>query len=76
MGTKDIRTIKKEAIDFNTLEWKIIPGASCPACKKNNHNVYKTGCPALGLFANCKEFYDSQPKNLIDKAQNSFNKYS
>ena len=29
----------------------------------------------MGLFANCKEFYDSQPKNLIDKAQNSFNNY-
>ena len=62
-------------IDVDNLERKIIPGATCPACGKNNHNVYKTGCPALGLFANCQDFYKSQPKNLIDKVQHAFNKY-
>jgi hypothetical protein len=65
--TKDINT--------NDLEWKIIPGAKCPACKKNNHNVYKTGCPALGLFAHCQHFYDTQPKKLIDKVKTAFDKY-
>ena len=62
-------------INVNNLEWKIIPGATCPACGKNNHNVYKTGCPSLGLFANCHDFYKSQPKHLIEKVQNAFNKY-
>ena len=62
-------------INVNNLEWKIIPGATCPACCKNNHNVYKTGCPSLGLFANCHDFYKSQPKHLIEKVQNAFNKY-
>ncbi len=66
---------ENEANSSGQLEWKILPGAICPACKKNNHNVYRTGCPSLGLFAQCKEFYDSQPKHVIDKVKNSFQSY-
>lgn len=62
-------------VNVDDLQWRIIPGATCPACKKNNHNVYKTGCPALGLFAHCQEFYDSQPKKLIEKVKGAYNKY-
>jgi hypothetical protein len=29
----------------------------------------------LGLFAQCKEFYDSQPKHIIDKVKKSFQSY-
>ena len=68
-------TSKDTKINTEDLEWRIIPGATCPACGKNNHNVYKTGCPSLGLFANCQEFYKSQPKHIIDKVQQAFNKY-
>jgi hypothetical protein len=46
-------------INVDDLEWKVILGATCPACGKNNHNVYKTSCPSLGLFANCHNFYKS-----------------
>jgi hypothetical protein len=57
------------------LEWKIMPGAICPACKKNNHNVYKTGCPSLGLFAQCQEFYDKTPKPLLDEVKTAYEQY-
>ena len=44
------------------IEWKIMPGETCPACLKNNHNVYKTGCPSLLVFAACSNFYHKTPK--------------
>lgn len=57
------------------LEWTIIPGAKCTACSKSNHNVYSTGCPALAVYANCKEFHDSMPKEKIKPIQEAFEKY-
>jgi hypothetical protein len=57
------------------LEWKIIPGAICPACKTNNHNVYETGCPTLAKFAACKEFYDKTPKDKLEPVKKSYWKY-
>ena len=57
------------------LNWKVIPGAVCPACKKNNHNVYTTGCPSLGLFSACKEFYDKTPQSTLKPIQNAYMQY-
>ena len=57
------------------LNWKVIPGAVCPACKKNNHNVYTTGCPSLGLFSACKEFYDKTPKGTLQPIQDAYVQY-
>jgi Zn ribbon nucleic-acid-binding protein len=65
---------KKDKMD-ETLEWRLLPGATCPACKKNNHNVYHTGCANFGLFASCKEFYDQAPKEHIEKVKASYQKY-
>ena len=61
--------------DPTKLNWKVIPGAVCPACKKNNHNVYTTGCPSLGLFSACKEFYDKTPKSDLKPVQDAYVKY-
>jgi hypothetical protein len=58
-----------------TLEWKVLPGIQCPACKKNNHNVYSTGCPALSLFCACKEFYDKTPKDKLEPVKAAYLKY-
>jgi hypothetical protein len=58
-----------------TLEWKVLPGIQCPACKKNNHNVYSTGCPALSLFCACKEFYDKTPKDKLEPVKAAYVKY-
>ena len=66
---------QQDNIDDNTFNWVVLPGHTCPACKKNNHNVYKTGCPALATFANCQAFFNSKPRHLIEKVQHSFNKY-
>ena len=57
------------------LNWKVIPGAVCPACKKNNHNVYQTGCPSLGLFSACKEFYDKTPQSTLQPILNAYKQY-
>ena len=67
----------------DTLEWKVIPGIECPACKKNNHNackknnhnVYSTGCPALSLYCACKNFYDKTPKEQLEPVKESYLKY-
>jgi hypothetical protein len=68
-------TKHQDHVDMDTFKWEILPGQTCPACKKNNHNVYKTGCPALATFANCQAFFDSKPRSLIEKVQRSFNQY-
>ena len=57
------------------LEWKVLPGIQCPACKKNNHNVYSTGCPALSLFCACKDFYDKTPKEKLEPVKSAYLKY-
>ena len=62
-------------LDPKQLNWKVIPGAVCPACKKNNHNVYTTGCPSLGLFSACKEFYDKTPKTDLKPVQDAYVNY-
>ena len=64
-----------QSLDPTKLNWKVIPGAVCPACKKNNHNVYTTGCPSLGLFSACKEFYDKTPKSDLKPVQDAYIKY-
>ena len=67
---------EKKKVDFDLpLEWTVIPGARCTACGKSNHNVYSTGCPSLAIYANCKKFYDSMPKEKIQPIQDAFEKY-
>ena len=57
------------------LKWEVIKGAVCPGCKRNNHNVYKTGCPAFAQFAICQEFYDKCPPKELQKVKTSFTEY-
>ena len=57
------------------LEWKLLPGEKCPACKLNNHHVYSTGCPTFAKYAACKEFYDTCPQDKVKAVVQSFNKY-
>ena len=57
------------------LKWEVIKGAVCPGCKRNNHNVYRTRCPAFAQFAICQEFYDKCPPKELEKVKNSFTEY-
>ena len=57
------------------LEWKLLPGEKCPACKLNNHRVYSTGCPTFAKYAACKELYDTCPPDKVKAVVQSFNKY-
>ena len=51
--------------NFENIKWEFMPGAVCSACGQNNHEIYKTGCPAMAIFCNCKKFYDkTDPKKL------------
>ena len=69
---KDKPTSHKWAKD---LKWDIIPGAICPACKKSNHNIYKTGCPTMAQFCACQEFYDITPKDQLKPVMNAYQNY-
>ena len=53
----------------------MLPGETCPACKKNNHNVYETGCPTLATFCACKAFYDRTPKALLEPIKKQYEEY-
>lgn len=55
-----------------TLKWEIIEGAECAGCRRNNHDVYRTGCPAFAQFALCQDFYKTVPKDQLDKVKNAF----
>lgn len=57
------------------LTWEIIPGAECPGCKRSNHNVYHTGCPAFAQFAICQDFYNKCPPKELEKVKQSFTDY-
>ena len=57
------------------LQWERLEGATCPACGKSNHNVYRTGCPSLAVYCACKEFYDKTDKDKLVPVQKSFQKY-
>ena len=57
------------------LKWEIIEGAVCPGCKRSNHNVYKTGCPAFAQFAICQEFYEKCPPKELEKVKSKFTEY-
>ena len=57
------------------LHWKIIEGAECPGCKRSNHNVYSTGCPAFAQFAICQEFYNKCPPKQLEKVKSKFTEY-
>ena len=57
------------------LEWKIIEGAECPGCKRSNHNVYSTGCPAFAQFAICQDFYNKCPPKQLEQIKTKFIDY-
>jgi hypothetical protein len=57
------------------LKWEILPGEFCTACGKNNHNVYKTGCPALATFAYCQTFMDKTPAKQLEPVLKAYKKY-
>lgn len=57
------------------IEWKIIPGATCEACNKANHNVYETGCPQLATFAICKDFHDKTDPEKLRPVIQAYKKY-
>jgi hypothetical protein len=59
----------------DNLEWKIIEGAECPGCKRSNHNVYSTGCPAFAQFAICKDFYETCSQQDLAKVKANFIEY-
>jgi hypothetical protein len=71
------KTSFKEKTDVwaDKLEWKVMPGMLCPACNKKDHNVYRTGCPALSIYSACKEFHDKTPKDKLDLVQRSYRQY-
>jgi hypothetical protein len=56
----------------DTLKWEIIEGAECAGCRRNNHDVYRTGCPAFAQFALCQEFYKTVPSEQLSKVKNAF----
>jgi hypothetical protein len=58
-----------------TLKWEIIEGAECAGCRRNNHDVYKTGCPAFAQFALCQEFYKTVPSDQLEKVKQAFLKH-
>jgi hypothetical protein len=78
-GKRTPTTMIRDESDSTTwaenLVWEIIPGARCPACHKNNHNVYKTGCPDLARFAACKAFYDKTPADQLKPIVRAYKKY-
>jgi hypothetical protein len=57
------------------LKWEILPGEICEACNKNNHNVYKTGCPTLATFCACHAFYNKTPKEKLEPVMASYKQY-
>lgn len=59
----------------DSLTWEILPGAECPGCKRSNHNVYRTGCPAFAQFALCQDFYNKCPPKELETVKTSFLKY-
>ena len=59
----------------DSIEWKLIPGATCDACQQANHNVYETGCPQLARFAICKEFYDKTEPEKLQPVIKAYKKY-
>jgi hypothetical protein len=74
---KDYKRAKKEPDTkwVDELKWEILPGEFCPACGKNNHNVYKTGCPALATFAYCKHFMDMTPRHKLEPVLKAYKQY-
>ncbi len=57
------------------IKWKRIPGAICPACHKNDHNVYETGCPSLATFCACQAFVRQHSKEEIKPVLEAYNSY-
>jgi hypothetical protein len=59
----------------DSIKWEVLPGEKCSACLKNNHNIYKTGCPTFSQFTACKAFYDTCPTDKLKEVINAYKKY-
>lgn len=57
------------------IKWEILPNEQCPACLKQNHNVYKTGCPSLAVFCACQDFYNKTPSEKLKPVLQSYQQY-
>ena len=74
--SKSKQSSLKPSKDWSSnIKWELIPGAVCEACGQNNHAVYKTGCPALAIFSNCKKFYEKTPAKDILPVIDEFAKF-
>ena len=71
----DSKANRRTAPPVLKWKWDIIPGARCPACNKNNHNVYKTGCPSLAVYTKCKQFHEKHTDEEIAPVIEAYNKY-
>jgi hypothetical protein len=56
----------------SALQWKYLPGQTCTACGQNNHEIYETGCPAMSIFCNCKEFFDKHTEEELEPVLKQF----
>ena len=62
--------------EVKDLKWEVMVGEECPGCGKSNHNVYKTGCPSLAVFANCQEFYRKhKDEDIMPKVREAYKQY-
>ena len=62
--------------EMGDLKWEVMPGEECPGCGKSNHNVYKTGCPSLAVFANCQDFYRKhKDEDIMPKVKDAYKQY-
>ena len=72
---KNKETQKGDQKWADNLKWEIMEGAECAGCRRSNHDVYKTGCPAFAQFALCQEFYKTVPSEQLEKVKNAFIKH-
>ena len=60
---------------YKNIKWKYLPGAVCPACGRNDHDIYQTGCPQMAIFCNCMEFYRSHDKRELEPVKQAYNDF-
>ena len=74
--TKFTRSGKKQSSKWaENLKWEFMPGAVCPACGQNNHEIYKTGCPAMAVFCNCQKFFNKTDPEQLKPVLEQFTKF-
>ena len=66
---------KKDQEWNGTFKWEYTPGTICPACGKDGHNIFKTGCPNLPVYHNCKAFHDKYTDKELQPVLQAFAEY-